>query len=471
MPMATITISLVIGICLSAYITIPTPIIVLLLGIATTITLYTRSMVAIPILLLGAAIYNLHQTDTLPYGIRQRMVVKICEQKSNYGSYTSFTAKVIEYGNDPCRAKVILTADSLFTPRTGDIIEFYGTCRPISRSNSQYSRAMLRRGFAGRVTLTKQSTTLYIAAKTNSFHHSITERLSQIIPHSEGSATATAMALGVRENFNATINTNYSLSGVSHILAVSGLHVAIVYMLLSLLFTPLLLLPRGNKIKAVVMLVVIWLYIALCGWRISAIRAATMFSILQLSYLTRSMHSTENSVAATAFIMVAIDPYLIFDISFTLSLSAVVAIIFVGRGALSSLHTKSYILNKLIDTFTISTLCSIATLPIISNSFGTISLLGILLIPIILITAELAIIFTLSALILPHSAASIAAEAAQWCGALQNSIVQTSLKPHIGYFQYTMSDQAVTAVYAIFATLIVLTLGFKEKKRAKLLKI
>ena len=87
------------------------------------------------------------------------------------------------------------------------------------------------------------------------------------------------------------------------------------------------MLRHGQVIRAVAVVVPIWIYAAMCGFSPSVVRAAVMFSALQLSVAASSIYLSLNTLAFTAFAMLLYRPDYLFDCSFQLSFIAVFAIV------------------------------------------------------------------------------------------------------------------------------------------------
>jgi competence protein ComEC len=323
---------------------------------------------------------------------------------------------------------------------------------------------MERQGYSGRVTISERRMVTWRQNHRENLHHLAVAKLQSLLPRSNGSDVAISLALGAKRTNSRDVKRSYSLSGVSHLLAVSGLHVGIVAMLLSLLLLPLSLVWRGNSIRAWIIVALIWLYVALCGYPTSAIRAAIMFSTLQLSHLTRNRYSQENSLFTAAFIMLAIKPTILFELSFNLSFIAVIAIIFVSKPINSAIYCKNSLLREAINGVVVSVASVIATAPLISNTFGIISTLSIFLTPVALIFAQIIIISSMLALVMPHSIAQTLFRAAEWCADIQNSFIERAVEMGIGYTELRIEDSTTAIIYATMALLLIISFGFRAKK-------
>ena len=107
--------------------------------------------------------------------------------------------------------------------------------------------------------------------------------------------------------------------GAMHVLAVSGLHVGIVMLILGFFLKPVKRLPRGKSIFLILVLVGIWLYVLLTGMSSSVMRAAIMFSFIQIGREIERENGIYQSIFISAFIMILMQPLVIFQVGFQLS--------------------------------------------------------------------------------------------------------------------------------------------------------
>lgn len=461
MPMAIITLAFIAGVVTAAYTPAGMVVWLVMLVLALAFSAFWKRTIFVAIVALGGLVFNLHRAVQLPQGVPVRMVMKVADDSRDYGSYSTCAADVISCNAEQCRARVRITADSLLTLESGDILCADVVVRPFKPADGSYARSMNRKGFSGRVSVGYRNIVEFIPSNRSTLHHRAVARVKNLVPPSDGRDVALSVSLGARVIESREVAESYSDSGASHLLAVSGMHVGVVFILLNLLLLPLSLLWRGNVVKAVVVVIMVWIYVALCGYPTSAIRAAIMFSVLQLSYISKSRHLPENSLFATAFIMLAVNPYMLFELSFDLSFVAVAAIIFVARPIIDLIGCRGFVLKGIVDGIVVSTACVLATAPLISNCFGVISVLSIVITPIALITSQVIIVCNLAALVLPLSAAHIPAQAAEWCGTVQTSIVAWTTEWGVGYAHLQIGDGVLIAVYAVMVLLLVASFGFR----------
>ncbi len=164
-----------------------------------------------------------------------------------------------------------------------------------------------------------------------------------------------ALTLGVRNGLNDEVKNNFAAAGAMHVLAVSGLHVGIIFIVINYL---LFFLNKNRKLKllkSLVIIVFLWFYAFVAGLSPSILRAATMFSFLVIGKSLARPANAYNSVFSSAFLLLIIDPYMIKEIGFQLSYLAVLGIIFMHE----HVYKKIYLGNRMLDWLLLLMLVSI----------------------------------------------------------------------------------------------------------------
>lgn len=143
----------------------------------------------------------------------------------------------------------------------------------------------------------------------------------------EKSVLAT-ITLGYRKDMSRDVRKRFSLTGVAHLLAVSGFHVAVVCGFLSLLFSFLPKSPFYRWLKYLLTLCLLWCFVVITGLAPSAVRAGLMLTLYLSGRVLRRTTDGYNTLAAAAFCMLAFNPLYLFDVGFQLSYLAVLSILF-----------------------------------------------------------------------------------------------------------------------------------------------
>lgn len=187
-------------------------------------------------------------------------------------------------------------------------------------------------------------------------------------------AVLSALTVGDKEELSDDIIETYSVSGASHVLALSGLHIGFLYALFWFLFRPLW--HRWQRLKPILLLVIVlflWSFAFLTGLSPSVVRSVIMFSLLALSNLQPEKPLTLNTLAATAFLMLLYNPFWLFDVGFQLSFTAVTAILLIQPGLYALLKVRNRPLHYLWGIATVSIAAQIGTAPLVLLYFSRFS--------------------------------------------------------------------------------------------------
>ncbi len=152
--------------------------------------------------------------------------------------------------------------------------------------------------------------------------------LKKHLPSEAEFGVAAALILGNRSAITAEVRNAYASTGATHVLAVSGLHVGLIYLGISFLLN--LFRGRGKTwriFKTLIMIGVVWGFAFITGASASVLRAATMFSFIILGRTLNQHTNIYNTLALSAFFLLCYDPYLIADVGFQLSYLAVLGIV------------------------------------------------------------------------------------------------------------------------------------------------
>ena len=136
-------------------------------------------------------------------------------------------------------------------------------------------------------------------------------------------AVVAAMSLGDKSALTHNLKDTYSVSGASHVLALSGLHLGIIYMLFSLLLP----IRRWPALSQLVIILFIWAFVFLVGMSLSVVRSAIMLTLYGLLSIANRDKMSINALAFTAIAMLMWNPSWLFDVGFQMSFMAVLAIL------------------------------------------------------------------------------------------------------------------------------------------------
>ncbi len=156
---------------------------------------------------------------------------------------------------------------------------------------------------------------------------------------------AEALLIGYRDDLDRDLVQAYSNTGVVHIIAVSGMHLGLIYGLLMFLFKRFNSNKRMKIIRAILVIVLLWLFSLLTGASASVLRAVIMFTVIVGAELIDRKGNIYNSMAASAVALLFFNPFLLWDVGFQLSYAAVLSIVLFMK----PIYNWFAIQNKLLD--------------------------------------------------------------------------------------------------------------------------
>jgi len=185
-------------------------------------------------------------------------------------------------------------------------------------------------------------------------------------------AVVSALTIGEKTDLTPELKAMYSAAGVSHVLALSGLHVGILSCILLWLFYPLTYLKHGRKILPFLVVCLLWFFAFISGLSSSVVRAVVMYSLYTLaSFCSEERFSGMHSLVLAAFLMLIYNPFFLFDISFQLSFTAVFSILAFYPLFSRWLCIKNCVLRYVWNTLSLSISAQLGTLPFILYYFGS----------------------------------------------------------------------------------------------------
>ena len=214
-------------------------------------------------------------------------------------------------------------------------------------------------------------------------------------------AVVAAMALGDRSALTKELKETYSKTGASHVLALSGLHLGIIYALLSMLVVG----RRWQMITQVATVLSIWAFVFLTGMSASVVRSAVMLTVYALLALGHRQKMSVNTLAFTAIVMLLVTPKALFDVGFQMSFMAVFSILlfvplFYRPFSAEYLMTHRAV-SWLWGMVAVSVAAQIGVAPLIAYYFGRFSCYFLLTNFIVIPAATLILYLALGTLLIP----------------------------------------------------------------------
>lgn len=197
-----------------------------------------------------------------------------------------------------------------------------------------------------------------------SLRKDLVKKFNSNLTDKSASALASALILGYRADLNKELIEAYSKTGTMHVLSVSGMHVGIVFLVLSVLLKPMGRSKGLIMLRAILIVAIIWFYSLLTGFSAPACRAAFMLSIVVIGKALNKNQNTYNLIAISAFFLLLYNPFYLADVGFQLSYCAVTGLVYFHPKLYQLFFIRNIILDKTWSYCALSIAAQLTTFPI-----------------------------------------------------------------------------------------------------------
>lgn len=199
------------------------------------------------------------------------------------------------------------------------------------------------------------------------FRASMVKRWSALGISREPLGLLANVMVGDRTLISSTVKEQFKKLGAAHVLAISGLHVGVLFALLNglIFFVP-------QPYRKILLVACLWWYALIAAFSPSVVRATLIFSLYALAHLLKRIPSKAQLLSVSAFLSLLIQPQLLFDLGFLMSYSAVAAIV-VCLGPLKAFEPKRKWLRYFYYLAAVSIAAQLGVTPIVLVTFKTIS--------------------------------------------------------------------------------------------------
>ncbi len=298
----------------------------------------------------------------------------------------------------------------------GDVIWFRGQPEILQKTGNpfefDYQAYAIRNGIGHRIYLKSSNFYALKAEKNRDIIESsliIRNRLLRIIENcglkGEIFHLVSSISLGAREELEPETTQSFAKTGVLHVLAVSGMNVAIIFVVFHLIFRFLKQKKGGLFLYTLIILTGVWGYALITGMSASVLRAAAMFSFIVIGKNLSRHPNIYNTLAASAFVLLCFNPSLVYDVGFQLSYAAVFSIVFFYPAIYGIFYFKYWIPDQIWKLLSVSLAAQIGTLPFLLHYFHQFPtwflLANLLVIPLVSLILYLTLIVFVVAPIVP----------------------------------------------------------------------
>lgn len=303
-------------------------------------------------------------------------IVDMPQEKPN-----SYAYKVKLKDSDKLIVCYFSKQDTLRDLNVGDTFTFFSQIEAFkNRGNPDefnYARYMYNKGYSGVTFITsdrwqkeeKSDADLFILAVQSRQYILHLYQSLNLSPNEYGMLSA--LTLGYADALSDDIVESFRTTGVAHILAVSGMHVSIIFIAISFLFGFISRHSKYHWIKQVIIVFLLWAYVFMIGFPPSALRACIMLTVFSIALLARRKSYSYNTLFLTAFFMLLWNPFYLFDMGFQLSFLAVFSMLLLMPILSGVMPVKNKSVRYFRDIFNVSLSVQIGVFPLCLYYFGS----------------------------------------------------------------------------------------------------
>ncbi|MEP7319244.1 MAG: ComEC/Rec2 family competence protein [Panacibacter sp.] len=285
-----------------------------------------------------------------------------------------------EWKNSAGKILVYFKKDSLPALGYGSKLLVHKTLQPIVNSGNpgafDYNRYCLFQDISAQVFLKQNEYTVLPGENTNwlwqqlfAIRDATIKTLQQYIPGQKEQGVAEALLIGYRNDLDKDLVQAYSNTGVVHIIAISGLHLGMIYGLMLLIFSYFKRYQLIKWVRPVVILFVLWTFTLIAGAVPSILRSAVMFTFIVIGEAAGRRTNMYNTLAASAFCMLIYNPFMLWDVGFLLSYAAVASIAAFMKPVNNWFYFKNKLLSKIWSLTSVTISAQVFTIPIVIYYF------------------------------------------------------------------------------------------------------
>ena len=385
----------------------------------------------------------------------------------------------------PCKGKLLLyfSKDSLTAPlHYGDRILVNKDLQPIKNSGNpgafNYQQYAAFQQIFHQVFLKEKDWVALDGKDINKFKQFIFTTRSAILAALQKNmpagkdelGLAEALLIGYTNDLDKDLVQAYSNTGVVHIIAISGMHLALIYIMLVWIFSKIPGIKKSKLLQVVLILICLWLFSLLTGAAASVLRAAVMFSFISIGKYIAKQSTIYNSLASSAFVMLCYNPYFLWDVGFQLSYLAVVGIIVFQRPIYNLVYIKNKWVDEVWKLVSVSLAAQVLTFPICIYYFHQFPMLfllaNIIAVPLssIILYAEIGLIIVAWIPVINIYAGKITA----WLVWLMNTVIIW-----INHFSFAVWDKIPASIFStiLLYAIIIFFSAWLLNKSKRLLKL
>jgi competence protein ComEC len=242
--------------------------------------------------------------------------------------------------------------------------------KPLNPYQFDYSKYLKTLGVYGQIRISnleiykKFNGNKTLRGRAEQIRNHLLDKLDKTSLDLDERAILQALVLGQKKDISKELYSDYVDAGAVHILAVSGLHVGILFFIFSFILKPIKLIPHGNLLHSIVLVICLWSFAFITGLSPSVSRAVTMFSFFAFANSINRETNSINTLFLSFLVLLLINPQWLFQVGFQLSYLAVLSILIVQPKLRKYYRPKFYIDRLFWDIVTVSFAAQMGILPL-----------------------------------------------------------------------------------------------------------
>ena len=265
----------------------------------------------------------------------------------------------------------------------GDVICFRGKVRPPTNFSEDltfdYAHYVTMQGGAGTVYLPQEQwqkvgvSSFSLRERMEHLRSGLETRYMHKAFSSETYSVLAALTLGDKHSLSDEVRAIYTDAGVAHALALSGLHVGVIYAMIAFLMRGLVCRRSMRWLRELSIIVILWLFALLVGLSASVVRAVSMCTLYIIARWVSGESSSINILSLAAMIMLLVNPLYLFDVGFQLSFMAMAVILWIEPHLEELFHRRSLhpFIAYPLGIVCMSLAAQLGTFPLSLYHFGT----------------------------------------------------------------------------------------------------
>lgn len=297
------------------------------------------------------------------------------------------------------RGSELLVSTTISSPSSGNNFDEFNYARYLMRQGISGTGYVPAGKWAISSSLSSRSSSLYTVVRNVAMdcREQVATLYRKLGFDGDEFAVLSALTIGEKADLSEDIRDSYSKAGASHVLALSGLHIGLIYALLFFLLKPFVTKFKWGKYLSFIFLFILLVAFAIfTGLSSSVVRSVCMFSVFICGSLIGKKSFSLNSLAATAWVMLLFKPVWLFDVGFQLSFVAVLSILLIQQPIYDLFPVKRKWAKYVWGLMSVSISAQLATTPLVLyyfSSFSTYFLLtNIVIIPLVTLVLYTAVV-------------------------------------------------------------------------------